>query len=68
MNLELNLVFQGVYIWNAADGSIVQLCQKEAEDEYITSVAWIAHLVSSSRPNSTFSLTSPSSLGSSSSS
>lgn len=32
----------GVYIWNAADGSIVQLCQKEAEDEYITSVAWIA--------------------------
>ena len=43
-NLWLNLVIQGVYIWNAADGSIVQLCQKEAEDEYITSVAWIAQV------------------------
>jgi len=31
----------GVYIWNAADGSIVQLCQREAEEEYVGSVAWI---------------------------
>jgi len=31
----------GVYIWNAADGSIVQLCQKEVEEEYVSSVAWI---------------------------
>jgi len=32
----------GVYIWNAADGSIVQLCQREGEEEYVTSVSWIA--------------------------
>jgi len=31
----------GVYIWNAADGSILQLCQKEVEEEYVTSVSWI---------------------------
>jgi len=31
----------GVYIWNAADGSIVQLCQRESEEEYVSSVAWI---------------------------
>jgi len=31
----------GVYIWNAADGSIVQLCQREGEEEYVTSVSWI---------------------------
>jgi len=31
----------GVYIWNAADGSIVQLCQVDSEDEYISSVSWI---------------------------
>lgn len=32
----------GVYIWNAADGSIVQLCQREDEEQYVSSVAWIA--------------------------
>jgi len=31
----------GVYIWNAKDGSILQLCQKEVEEEYVTSVSWI---------------------------
>jgi len=31
----------GVYIWNAADGSILQLCQKEVEEEYVCSVGWI---------------------------
>ena len=30
----------GVYVWNAADGSIVQLCQKDEQD-YICSVSWI---------------------------
>ena len=34
----------GVYIWNAADGSIVQLCQREGEEEYVTSVSWIAQV------------------------
>ena len=31
----------GVYVWNAADGSIMQLCQRESEEEYVSSVAWI---------------------------
>lgn len=31
----------GVYVWNAADGSIVQLCEKEDEQDYICSVSWI---------------------------
>jgi len=31
----------GVYIWNAADGNILQLCQREAEEDYVSSVAWI---------------------------
>ena len=35
----------GVYIWNAADGSIVQLCQREGEEEYVTSVSWIAQVI-----------------------
>lgn len=31
----------GVYIWNATDGSIMQLCQREQEEEYVSSVSWI---------------------------
>jgi len=31
----------GVYIWNAADGSIMELCQSDSEDEYVSSVSWI---------------------------
>jgi WD40 repeat protein len=31
----------GVYIWNATDGSIMQLCQREVEEEYVSSVSWI---------------------------
>lgn len=31
----------GVYIWNATDGSILQLCQRETEEEYVSSVSWI---------------------------
>jgi cell division cycle protein 20 (cofactor of APC complex) len=31
----------GVYIWNAADGSIVQLSQREGEEDYVSSVAWV---------------------------
>ena len=31
----------GIYIWNAADGSIVQLCQRDSEDEYVSAVSWI---------------------------
>ena len=34
----------GVYVWNAADGSIVQLCQREGEEEYVSSVSWIAQV------------------------
>ena len=29
-----------IYLWNAATGEIVQLCQLEAEDEVVTSVKW----------------------------
>lgn len=29
-----------VYLWNASDGSIEQLCQLEGEDDCITSVKW----------------------------
>jgi len=31
----------GVYIWNATDGTILQLCQREVEEEYVSSVSWI---------------------------
>ena len=31
----------GVYIWNAADGSIVQLCQREVEEDYVSAVSWM---------------------------
>jgi len=31
----------GLYIWNATDGSILQLFEKENEEEYICSVSWI---------------------------
>ena len=31
----------GLYIWNATDGSILQLFEKEGEEEYICSVSWI---------------------------
>ena len=30
-----------MYLWNAATGDIVQLCQTETPDCYISSVAWI---------------------------
>jgi cell division cycle protein 20 (cofactor of APC complex) len=31
----------GVFIWNATDGTILQLCQREVEEEYVASVSWI---------------------------
>jgi cell division cycle 20, cofactor of APC complex len=31
----------GVHIWNATDGSIMQLCQREVVEEYVSSVSWI---------------------------
>ena len=31
----------GLYIWNAADGSILQLFQKEAEEDYVSAVSWM---------------------------
>ncbi len=31
----------GVYIWNATDGTILQLCQREVDEEYVSSVSWI---------------------------
>ena len=31
----------GVYIWNAADGSIIQLCQQEQEEDYVSAVSWM---------------------------
>ena len=31
----------GVYIWNAADGTIIQLCQKELEEDYVSAVSWM---------------------------
>ena len=36
----------GMYIWNATDGNILQLFQKEEEDQYISSVKWIkVHII-----------------------
>ena len=40
-NLMAVALSAGVYIWNAADGGIEQLCQREAEEEYVSSVAWL---------------------------
>ncbi len=31
---------QTVYLWNAATGSIEQLCETQREDDHVTSVAW----------------------------
>ena len=31
----------GVYIWNAADGTIIQLCQQELEEDYVSAVSWM---------------------------
>lgn len=31
----------GMYIWNATDGNILELFQKEGEDQFISSVKWI---------------------------
>ena len=31
----------GVYIWNADDGSIVQLMELQTPDDYISSVNWV---------------------------
>jgi len=30
-----------VYLWNAASGDIHQLCELEAEDDYVSSVKWV---------------------------
>jgi len=30
-----------VYLWNAASGDIVQLCQMDTTDIYVSSVSWI---------------------------
>ena len=31
----------GMYVWNATDGNILELFQKEDEGQYISSVKWI---------------------------
>ena len=31
----------GMYVWNATDGNILELFQKENEEQYISSVKWI---------------------------
>ena len=30
-----------MYLWNASSGDIVQLCQMEPSDCYVSSVSWI---------------------------
>lgn len=31
----------GVYIWNSADGSIIQLMELQTPDDYVSSVNWV---------------------------
>jgi len=40
-NLMAVALSGGVYIWSAGDGNIVQLCSREGEDEYVSSVSWL---------------------------